>query len=259
MLEAAAGGNGPPAQSLAVNPFKTMLQGGSASGLLPSVRILGTLSLLPTASFNFSPYSSSPGCPPVQDFLQCPVRPLPSTAIHLRRLDPPARLQIPSLHWVLVDSVAGRCLMSMDLQGALLPHPYLQQRGACLALCIQLLRVRSSRGVFSMMENPQMQQMMQNVMSNPAMMEMALNSNPQMRAMVDANPQMRQMLQNPQLLQVQHLFCNYFFEPRSNNTHPNSPIAVHDESANTTSRRPTGFSPSVSVLFLFQQPARWQA
>jgi ubiquilin len=53
-----------------------------------------------------------------------------------------------------------------------------------------------------MMENPQMQQMMQSVMSNPAMMEMAVNSDPRMRAMIDANPHMRQMLQNPQMLQV---------------------------------------------------------
>ena len=52
------------------------------------------------------------------------------------------------------------------------------------------------------MENPQMQQMMQSVMSNPAMMEMAVNSDPRMRAMMDANPNMRQMLQNPQMLQV---------------------------------------------------------
>ncbi len=47
-----------------------------------------------------------------------------------------------------------------------------------------------------------MQQMMQSVMSNPAMMEMAVNSDPRMRAMIDANPHMRQMLQNPQMLQV---------------------------------------------------------
>ena len=50
--------------------------------------------------------------------------------------------------------------------------------------------------------NPQMQQMMQNVMSNPAMMDMALRANPQMRAMVEANPHMASMLQNPQFLQV---------------------------------------------------------
>ena len=52
--------------------------------------------------------------------------------------------------------------------------------------------------------NPQMQQMMQSAMSNPAMVEMAMRSNPQMRAMVEANPQMAQMLQNPQFLQVRH-------------------------------------------------------
>ena len=46
------------------------------------------------------------------------------------------------------------------------------------------------------------------------------------------------------------IFCDYFYEPRGSNTHPLSPIAVHDESANTTSRWPAGFSPPASVLFL---------
>jgi hypothetical protein len=49
--------------------------------------------------------------------------------------------------------------------------------------------------------NPQMQQMMQSMMSNPAMMDMALRANPQLRAMIEANPQMASMLQNPQLVQ----------------------------------------------------------
>ena len=47
-----------------------------------------------------------------------------------------------------------------------------------------------------------MQQMIQSVMSNPAMMETAVNSDPRMRAMMDANPNMRQTMLNPQLLQV---------------------------------------------------------
>ena len=47
-----------------------------------------------------------------------------------------------------------------------------------------------------------MQQMIQSFMSNPAMMETAFDSNPQMRAMIDANPHIRQMMLNPQLLQV---------------------------------------------------------
>ncbi len=45
------------------------------------------------------------------------------------------------------------------------------------------------------------------------------------------------------------IFCDYFYEPRGSNTHPLSPIAVHDESANTTSRWPAGFSPPALVLF----------
>jgi hypothetical protein len=38
MMDAVAGGNAPPSESLAINPFKTMLQGGTATGLLVSVR-----------------------------------------------------------------------------------------------------------------------------------------------------------------------------------------------------------------------------
>ena len=38
MMEAAAGGNAPVSASVANNPFKTMLQGGSATGHLVTVR-----------------------------------------------------------------------------------------------------------------------------------------------------------------------------------------------------------------------------
>jgi hypothetical protein len=38
MMEAAAGGNAPAAASASHNPFKTMLQGGSATGHLVTVR-----------------------------------------------------------------------------------------------------------------------------------------------------------------------------------------------------------------------------
>ena len=41
------------------------------------------------------------------------------------------------------------------------------------------------------MQNPAMQQMVQNVMSQPGMMETIANNNPQLRAMMDANPQVR--------------------------------------------------------------------
>jgi hypothetical protein len=54
----------------------------------------------------------------------------------------------------------------------------------------------------SMTENPQMQQMMQSVISNPAMTEMSVNSDPQMRAMIHANPYMQHMLQTPSMPQV---------------------------------------------------------
>ena len=103
--------------------------------------------------------------------------------------------------------------------------------------------------------NPQMQQMMQSAMSNPAMVEMALNSNPQMRAMVDANPHMRQMLSNPQLLQVSLLyhhaakfkvtciFFNYFI-------HLKYGIAVYDEPEYTTCSRTAGKHRSLACVLL---------
>jgi hypothetical protein len=50
MMEAAAGGNAPVAASASHNPFKSMLQGGSASGHLVTVRCAAAL-LSPLFSF----------------------------------------------------------------------------------------------------------------------------------------------------------------------------------------------------------------
>lgn len=53
----------------------------------------------------------------------------------------------------------------------------------------------------SMLDNPMMQQAMQQMAANPQMMQTMLNSNPMMRQMMDANPMMRDMMNNPAALQ----------------------------------------------------------
>ena len=51
-----------------------------------------------------------------------------------------------------------------------------------------------------MMQNPMVQQMMQQMFSDPQMMENVANSNPMLRQLMDANPHTRAMLQNPQFM-----------------------------------------------------------
>jgi len=51
-----------------------------------------------------------------------------------------------------------------------------------------------------MMENPNMQQMMQQMMSNPETMRMMMDSNPMLRQMRETNPQAAAMLDNPEMM-----------------------------------------------------------
>eukprot|EP00216_Chloropicon_sp_CCMP2111_P006781 CAMPEP_0198239698 /NCGR_PEP_ID=MMETSP1446-20131203/5041_1 /TAXON_ID=1461542 ORGANISM="Unidentified sp, Strain CCMP2111" /NCGR_SAMPLE_ID=MMETSP1446 /ASSEMBLY_ACC=CAM_ASM_001112 /LENGTH=572 /DNA_ID=CAMNT_0043922333 /DNA_START=274 /DNA_END=1992 /DNA_ORIENTATION=+ len=52
----------------------------------------------------------------------------------------------------------------------------------------------------SMLEDPQMQSMMNSMLSQPGALEAMMSANPETRAMIDANPQMREMLRNPEFL-----------------------------------------------------------
>ena len=52
-----------------------------------------------------------------------------------------------------------------------------------------------------MMNNPQYQQALSSLLSNPAALNQLMNS-PQLRPLLDANPQVREMLQNPQMRQM---------------------------------------------------------
>jgi len=52
-----------------------------------------------------------------------------------------------------------------------------------------------------MMNNPQYMNMMSEMMNDPNTMNMIMNS-PQLKPLLDSNPQMRQMLQNPQMMQM---------------------------------------------------------
>ena len=52
----------------------------------------------------------------------------------------------------------------------------------------------------AILSNPAMANMMQNMMSNPAVMQQMIDSDPRMRAMLDAAPGMREQLTNPEFL-----------------------------------------------------------
>merc|ERR1740123_2699358 len=52
-----------------------------------------------------------------------------------------------------------------------------------------------------MMQNPMMQQMMNNMRQNPAMLQQMIQSNPMLQQMSQQNPMMAQMMSNPAVLQ----------------------------------------------------------
>uniref|UniRef100_A0A7S3VGM9 Ubiquilin n=1 Tax=Chaetoceros debilis TaxID=122233 RepID=A0A7S3VGM9_9STRA len=51
-----------------------------------------------------------------------------------------------------------------------------------------------------MLENPMMNQMMSNLMSDPAMMQNMINSNPMLRQLTESNPQVAAMMSNPEMM-----------------------------------------------------------
>merc|ERR1712038_275176 len=51
-----------------------------------------------------------------------------------------------------------------------------------------------------MLENPMIQQMMNQMMSNPAMMQTMMDSNPMLRQMREQNPQIAAMMSNPEMI-----------------------------------------------------------
>lgn len=51
-----------------------------------------------------------------------------------------------------------------------------------------------------MLQNPQIQQMMQGLLSNPAYMDQIMNMQPQLRTMLNQNPQFREMMQSPDFI-----------------------------------------------------------
>lgn len=62
--------------------------------------------------------------------------------------------------------------------------------------------VPNLEATLQMMENPMMQQMMQNMMSNPETMRMMMDSNPMLRQMRETNPQAAAMMDNPETMRA---------------------------------------------------------
>jgi ubiquilin len=57
-------------------------------------------------------------------------------------------------------------------------------------------------GMMQMLNNPAVQQMMQSVMSDPALMQQMMSNNPMLQQMTAQNPAMAQMLSNPQYIRA---------------------------------------------------------
>lgn len=81
----------------------------------------------------------------------------------------------------------------------------------------------------SLLENPEIQQMLQGMFSDPSTVESVLMSNPQLRQMVESNPQMMNMLRNPDFLRTMSnpQFLRTMFQLQqafqsSTNTNPSS-------------------------------------
>jgi ubiquilin len=52
--------------------------------------------------------------------------------------------------------------------------------------------------ISSMMQNPMMRGMLDNMLQDPSMMSSMIDNNPMLRQMADSNPQIRDMLSNPE-------------------------------------------------------------
>jgi ubiquilin len=59
---------------------------------------------------------------------------------------------------------------------------------------------RSFPDMQNAMNNPQMREMMQNLLSNPEMLRNMINNNPMLQGMIQNNPQLQAMLDNPDML-----------------------------------------------------------
>lgn len=60
----------------------------------------------------------------------------------------------------------------------------------------------NSANMMQMLENPAMQQMMQQLLADPNLMRTMVESNPQLRTLMQSQPQLAAMLQNPELLRT---------------------------------------------------------
>ncbi|GJQ09195.1 hypothetical protein GpartN1_g986.t1 [Galdieria partita] len=117
----------------------------------------------------------------------------------------------------------------------------------------------------SLLENPGVQQMLQNMFSDPSTVESVLMSNPQLRQMVESNPQMMNMLRNPDFLRTMSnpQFLRTMFQLQQafqSSTNPNmaSFPSSHDSNHNMSNTTPTstfqpnptvGSTPDMSSLF----------
>jgi ubiquilin len=102
----------------------------------------------------------------------------------------------------------------------------------------------------SLLENPGVQQMLQNMFSDPSTVESVLMSNPQLRQMVESNPQMMNMLRNPDFLRTmsnpQFLRTMFQLQQAFQSSNPTSTSSSSYPSSNNNNNNNTNTFPSNS-------------
>jgi len=102
----------------------------------------------------------------------------------------------------------------------------------------------------SLLENPGVQQMLQNMFSDPSTVESVLMSNPQLRQMVESNPQMMNMLRNPDFLRTmsnpQFLRTMFQLQQAFQFSNPTSTSSSSYPSSNNNNNNNTNTFPSNS-------------
>jgi ubiquilin len=109
-----------------------------------------------------------------------------------------------------------------------------------------------SNTMASLLENPGVQQMLQNMFSDPSSVESVLMSNPQLRQMVESNPQLMNMLRNPDFLRTMSnpQFLRTMFQLQQafqSSMNPNTATVPTQNNSNTTNNNMT--SPAMSNTF----------
>lgn len=111
----------------------------------------------------------------------------------------PADAPLPN-PWAPTGNSQAQQQSSMSSNGSAPVNPFASMMGA--GGFGQNPMAMNPEAMTQMLENPFVQQMMRNMMSNPETLESMIAANPATRQMLDSNPQMREMIRNPEFLSM---------------------------------------------------------